>query len=102
MRAVRGVSRKFVCKFTFKSFKNIFTDRPIVEDVYSVSQEEISIFWEAIISVILSKKVYMYMCPIPNGFRDRVISLYSSITVDKKDINVLFLIKKGTVVPVLN
>jgi hypothetical protein len=29
---------------------------------------------------------YMYMCPIPNGFRDRVISLYSSKIVDKKDI----------------
>jgi hypothetical protein len=26
------------------------------------------------------------MCPIPNGFRDRAISLYSSKTVDKKDI----------------
>jgi hypothetical protein len=27
----------------------------------------------------------MYMCPIPNGFRDRAISLYSSKIVDKKD-----------------
>jgi hypothetical protein len=26
---------------------------------------------EVIVSVILSKKVYMYMCPIPNAFRDR-------------------------------
>jgi hypothetical protein len=26
------------------------------------------------------------MCPIPNGFQDRVISLYSSKTVDKKEI----------------
>jgi hypothetical protein len=26
------------------------------------------------------------MCPIPNGFRDRAISLYSSKIVDKKDI----------------
>jgi hypothetical protein len=24
-----------------------------------------SIFWEDIVSLILSKKVYMYMCPIP-------------------------------------
>jgi hypothetical protein len=32
------------------------------------------------------KKVYMYMCPIPNSFRDRAISLYSSTTVDKKEI----------------
>jgi hypothetical protein len=34
----------------------------------------------------LSKKVYMHMCPIPNGFRDRIISPYSSKIVDKKDI----------------
>jgi hypothetical protein len=31
-------------------------------------------------SVILSKKVYMYMCPIPNGFRDRAVSLYRGAT----------------------
>jgi hypothetical protein len=36
--------------------------------LYRVSQEERSIFWEAIVSVILSKKLYMNMCPIPNGF----------------------------------
>jgi predicted transport protein len=28
----------------------------------------------------------MYMCPIPNGLRDRDISLYSSKIVDKKEI----------------
>jgi hypothetical protein len=38
------------------------------------------------VSVILSKKLYMYMCPVPNGFRDRAISLYSSNIVDKKAI----------------
>jgi hypothetical protein len=54
--------------------------------VYGVSPEERSIFWEVTVSVILSKKVYMYTCPIPNGFRDRAISLYSSKTVDKKEI----------------
>jgi hypothetical protein len=46
--------------------------------IYRVSQEERSIFWEVIVSVILSKKVYMYMCPILNGFRDRAISPYST------------------------
>jgi hypothetical protein len=44
------------------------------------------IFWEVTVSVILSKKLYMYMCPIPNGFRDTAISLYSSKIVDKKEI----------------
>jgi hypothetical protein len=32
------------------------------------------------------QKVCVYMCPIPNGFRDTAISLYSSIIVDKKEI----------------
>jgi hypothetical protein len=41
--------------------------------MYRVSQEERSIFWEVIVSVILSKKLYMNMFPIPNGFRDRAI-----------------------------
>jgi hypothetical protein len=52
-----------------------------------VSQEERPVFWEVIVSVILSKnKVYIYMCPIPNGCRDRTISLYSSKIADKKEI----------------
>jgi hypothetical protein len=33
-----------------------------------------------------AENMYMYMCPIPNGFRDRAISLYSSKIVDKKEI----------------
>jgi hypothetical protein len=33
-----------------------------------VTQEEGSIFWEVIVSVIL-RKFYMNMCPILNGFR---------------------------------
>jgi hypothetical protein len=41
-----------------------------------VPQEERSVFWEIIVSVILRKKVYMYMCPIPN--RSKI--------VDKKEI----------------
>jgi hypothetical protein len=52
--------------------------------LYTVSQEGMSIFWEVTVSVILSKKVYMYMYPIPNGFRDKAISLLSSNIVDKK------------------
>jgi hypothetical protein len=48
-------------------------------------QEEMPVFWEVIVSVILSKKGYMCMCPILNGFRGRVISLYSSKIVDRKE-----------------
>jgi hypothetical protein len=44
---------------------------------YRVSQEKGSIIWEVIVSVILSKEVYMYMHPISNGFQNRSISLYT-------------------------
>jgi hypothetical protein len=45
--------------------------RLIFDPKHRVSQEKRSIFWEVIILVILIKKLYMYMCPIPNGFRDK-------------------------------
>jgi len=52
-------------------------ERMWTEFLYRVSQEEISIFCEVIVSVILSTKMYMYMSPITNCFRDRAISAYS-------------------------
>ena len=52
--------------------------------MHRVSQEEMSLFWEVIVSVILSKRMYMYICPIPNGFRVRAISLYNCKIVDKE------------------
>ena len=51
-----------------------------------MSQEERSIFWEVIVSIILSKNVYMNMCPIPNDFRDRAIWMYNRKFVDKNEI----------------
>jgi metal-sulfur cluster biosynthetic enzyme len=51
--------------------------------IYRVSQEERSIILEVTVSVILSKEVCMYMRPIPNDFRDRAISLYSTETVTR-------------------
>jgi hypothetical protein len=50
--------------------------------IYKMSEEERSIFWEVTVSAILNKKLYMYMCPIPNGFQDIVTSLYSSKIID--------------------
>jgi hypothetical protein len=41
--------------------------------LYRLSQEERTIVWEVILSIILSKKLYTNICPIPNGFRDRAI-----------------------------
>jgi len=55
-------------------------------NIYRVSQEERSVFWDVIVSAILNKNVYMNMCPIPNGFRDRAILMYNSKIVDKKEI----------------
>jgi hypothetical protein len=51
-----------------------------------VSQEEKSILWEVIIQAILSKDLCLYMYPIPNGFRDEVISQHSAKIVDNKEI----------------
>jgi hypothetical protein len=53
-----------------------------------MSQEGRSVFWEITVPVILGKKsIYTYMCSLPNGFRDGAISVYSSKTVDKKEIS---------------
>jgi hypothetical protein len=49
-------------------------------------QEKISIFWKVIVSVILGKKLCMFMCTIPKIFRDTIISLYISKIVHKKEI----------------
>jgi hypothetical protein len=51
-----------------------------------------SIFWEVRASVILSKNMHMYMCSIPNGFRDKAISLYNSKLMMRKRYYILFLI----------
>jgi hypothetical protein len=51
-----------------------------------MSQEKSSIFWDVTVTAILSRKIYMYMCSLPNGFRDRDISLYSYKIVDTKGI----------------
>jgi hypothetical protein len=48
---------------------------------------------------MLRKEKIMYMCPIPNGFRDRAISLYNSKIVDKKAI-LRKKAKKGKATPV--
>jgi hypothetical protein len=55
-------------------------------NINTVSQEEMSMFWEVILSVIFKQKsVYVaYMCRIPNGFRERAISLYSCKIFDKE------------------
>jgi hypothetical protein len=64
-------------KLILKKLAHVF--KHIYDNIYRVSQEERSIFLEVIVSVILSKKVYTYMCAIPNGFRYRAISFYSSL-----------------------
>jgi hypothetical protein len=47
--------------------------------VYRVSQKEMSIFWEVVVLVIVSKKVYMYIYLIPNCFRDIAISCHRQL-----------------------
>jgi hypothetical protein len=56
-------------------------------------KEQRSVFWEVMVSV---KILHIYMCPIPNSFRDRAISLR---TVSNTGINCSS-DKVGTVYPV--
>jgi hypothetical protein len=51
----------------------------IPHNIQSVPGRKIYIFWEVVLSTLLKKNMCIYMCPIPNGFRDRAISLYSSL-----------------------
>ena len=62
--------------------------------VHRVSQEERLIFWEVRAEVILSKNVYMNMCPIPNVFRDGAIWMHNRKILIRKRyyVYVLFLI----------
>jgi hypothetical protein len=53
-----------------------------------VSQEERSIFWEVTVSVILSKNVYMHICPILNDFWASARAIYHVLTGDAKGIDV--------------
>jgi hypothetical protein len=56
----------------------------ILPDIQNVPQEKVNILGGH--SIGHSKqKLCMYMCPIPNGFRDRAISLYISKIIDKKE-----------------
>jgi hypothetical protein len=55
-----------------------------------MSQEESSIFWEVTVSAIQSKKLYTYMCPILNGFRERAISPQQNISTTIIDFALIF------------
>jgi hypothetical protein len=68
-RHIYRVDQKKCTIFTHQ-YKGAVCIHFLGHSVYRVSQEERSIFWKVIVSVILSKKLYMNMCPIPNGFRD--------------------------------
>jgi hypothetical protein len=48
--------------------------------LYRVFQEGRSVFWEVIVLVILSAKLYMQMCAIPNGLRDSYFTVETSNT----------------------
>ena len=36
--------------------------------IYRVIQEERSVFWDTIVTVIVKKKVHMITCPVLNGY----------------------------------
>jgi hypothetical protein len=71
-RNITGMTR--MSEHTAISYTHTHTHKHTTDPYdIQVSQDERTIFWEVIVSVILSKKLYMNMCPIPNGFRDRAI-----------------------------
>lgn len=47
---------------------------------------ESPIYWEVIVPVILSKKICVYIYPIPNCYRGRAILFYSFEILGKNDI----------------
>jgi hypothetical protein len=55
----------FVTDYTLELRKSTLINFRV--KIYRVSQEITSVVLANILSVILNKKVYMYMCPIPNG-----------------------------------
>jgi hypothetical protein len=68
-----------MCADYVENIKNLI-HRPVFLEclciLYRVSQGERYMFWQVIVSVILSKKEYTYMCPIPNGLRDTAVSQF--------------------------
>jgi len=72
---LRVCVRARVCSFVRRrnTYKILIRLNKVNINIYRVYQEERSIFLEVIVSVILSKKLYMNICPIPNDFRDRAI-----------------------------
>jgi hypothetical protein len=85
VRSVALTFRFFSCTGIFR-FEVGYLTALSVSELYRISLEERSLFWEVIVLVILSKNMFTYMCPISNGFRDRAISLYGSEIVGKKEI----------------
>ena len=41
-------------------------------------QEERSVFWEVIVSVIVRKKVHMNMCLVLTGYRNTAVRVYNA------------------------
>jgi hypothetical protein len=75
-----------VVLYHISSFCWTWFSRYIYVYIQDISGGEVNILGGHIIGHSKQKKVYTYMCPIPNSFRDRAISLYSSKIVDKKEI----------------
>jgi hypothetical protein len=62
-------------RFRDRDILVVWLGRPVLSFPPALLREGGSIFWEVMVSVILSKKLYMNMCPIPNGFRVSALCL---------------------------
>jgi hypothetical protein len=82
-KLLRTLALKVTCRYmTVVCLDVIRILTPSLQSLFLIQDipRGMSIFWEVMLSVTL------YMCHIPNGFRNRAISLYSSKIVDKKQI----------------
>jgi hypothetical protein len=59
--------------FRYGAILVVWLGRPVLSFPSALLREGKSIFWEVVVSVILSKKLYKNVCPIANGFVDRAI-----------------------------
>jgi hypothetical protein len=80
---------------TFKYINEAWPDGISCGVTYRVIQKESAIIWEMIVCVILSKKVYMNMGPILNGYRDNITINITCIVIRR--VNHLVLLMSKTV-----
>jgi len=69
----RSLVEKSKCYKDFTAYHQLASQQIIL---YSIIQQERSIFWEVIVIIIVRKEVYMDKCLILSGYQDRAVWIY--------------------------